>query len=101
MLDNPRWPKRIKRVHTVEFVHGYGEFEGWIFAERLTIWGELISVITSTPLAALGSVVITEDFARLETAELALLRSEGLGEPLDLLLQYILQKSITLTRTTS
>jgi hypothetical protein len=88
-------------VHTVEFVHGYGEFEGWIFAERLTIWGELISVITSTPLAALGSVVIIADFARLETAELALLRSEGLGEPLDLLLQYILQKSITLTRTTS
>jgi hypothetical protein len=101
VLDKPYWPKRIERFHTVECVHGYGEFEGWPFAERLTMWGELISVLTSLPLVALGSVIITEDFGKLEPDELELLRSEGLGDPLDLSLQYILQRSISLTRQTS
>lgn len=102
VLDKPCWPKRLSRFHTVECVHGDGEFQGWSFAERLTIWGELISVlINENMLVALGSVAITEDFGRLNTEEIALLNSEGLGDSFDLSLQYVLQTSIRLTRQTS
>ena len=86
VLDKPSWPKRLKRFHMVECVHGEREFVGWSFAERLTIFGELSSVIMASPLLAIASVVITEDFAKLDPEELRLLQSEGLGEPLDLLL---------------
>lgn len=102
VLDNPCWPKRPSRFHTVECVHANGEFQGWSFSDRLSIWGELISVlINQDMLIALGSVVITEDFRRLNAEEIVLLNSEGLGGPFDLSLQYILQTSIRLTRQTS
>jgi hypothetical protein len=101
VLDKPCWPKRPKRFHMVDCVHGDGEFVGWSFAERLAMFGELASVIMACPLAALGSVVITEDFARLEPEELELLRSEGLGESLDLSVQYIFQQSIAATKRTA
>lgn len=100
VLDKPCWRKRLTRFHTVDCVHGDGEFIGWSFAERLGMFGDLADVIMAAPLAALGSVVITEDFAKLEPEERALLRSEGLGEPLDLSVQYIFQKSIAATKAT-
>lgn len=100
VLDKPCWPKRPSRFHTVDCVHGDGEFIGWSFAERLGMFGELADVIIAAPVAALGSIVITEDFDKLESEERALLRSEGLGESLDLSVQYILQRSIAATRAT-
>jgi hypothetical protein len=100
VLDKPCWPKRLSRFHMVDCVHGDREFVGWSFAERLGMFGELASLIMAAPLAALGSIVITEDFAKLESAELALLKSEGLGESLDLSVQYIFQRSIAATRAT-
>lgn len=102
LLDDPRWPKRVKRFHTVDCVHHTGEFEGWSFAERLTMWGKLISLLTSLrTVVALGSVVVTEDFDNLTSEERELLRSEALGEPLDLSVQYIFQRCVRLTRNTS
>lgn len=101
ILNLPCWPKRLSRFHMVDCAHGEGEFVGWSFAERLAIFGDLVSVILSCRLAALGSVVITEDFEQLEPEELALLRSEGLGQPLDLSIQYIFQRSISATRETT
>ena len=101
VLDKPTWPTRVKRFHTVECVHQYGQFEKWQFADRLAIWGELIDVIVSIPIVALGSVVITEDFAKLSPEELDLLQSEELGDPLALSVQYAFRRAITLTRNTS
>lgn len=101
VLDKPTWPTRVKRFHAVECIHQYGEFENWRFADRLAIWGELIDVIIDVPMAALGSVVVIEDFAKLSPEELDLLRSEELGDPLALSVQYAFQKAITLTRNTS
>jgi hypothetical protein len=101
VLDKPCWPKRLKRFHMVDCVHGDNEFVGWSFAERLAIFGDLSSVLIASPLLALGSVVITEDFAKLEPEELQLLKSQGLGTPLDLSLQYVFQRAIKLTRQTS
>jgi hypothetical protein len=102
VLDDPRWPKRVKRFHAFECVHAVGEFDGWSLAERLTMWGKLISLLTSLrSIVALGSMVVTEDFENLTPEERELLRSEALGEPLDLSVQYIFQRSITLTRNTS
>lgn len=100
VLDKRCWQKRITRFHMYDCVHGHGEFVGWPFAERLAIFGDLVSVILASPLLALGSVVITEDFAKLKTEELTLLKSEGLGDSLDLSVQYIFQRSIALTRQT-
>ena len=85
----------------VECVHGEREFVGWSFAERLAIFGELSSVIMASPWLAIASAVITEDFAKLDPEELRLLQSEGLGEPLDLSLQYVYQSAINATRETS
>jgi hypothetical protein len=101
VLEDPTWPTKLKRFHAVECVHRLGEFKEWSFADRLAIWGELISVIVSVPVIALGSVVITEDFQRLEAEELELLRSEALGTPLDLSIQHVFQRSISLTKNTS
>jgi hypothetical protein len=101
VLDKPTWPKRLKRFHMVDCVHGYGEFVGWSFADRLAMFGELVSVIMASPLLAIGSVVITEDFAKLDDEERQLLRSEGLGEALDLSLQYVYQSAINATEETS
>jgi Protein of unknown function (DUF3800) len=101
VLDKPEWPKRLKRFHMVDCVHGDGEFIGWSFAQRLAIFGDLASVIMATPCVAVSSVVIAEDFEKLESEELDLLKSEGLGTPLDLSLQSVFQRSINLTRNTS
>ena len=101
VLDKPEWPIRLKRFHTVECVHGEGEFVGWSFAERLAIFGDLASVVMTTPCAAISSIVINEDFDKLEANELELLKSEGLGTALDLSLQSVLQRSIRITRNTS
>jgi Protein of unknown function (DUF3800) len=101
VLDKPEWPNRLKRFHMVDCVHGDGEFVGWSFAERLALLGDLTSVIMGIPCVAVSSVVIAEDFAKLEPEELDLLESEGLGTPLDLSLQSVFQRSINLTRGTS
>jgi hypothetical protein len=101
VLDKPCWPKRLKRFHMVDCVHGNGEFVSWSFAERLSMFGELASAIISTPCVGVSSAVITEDFAKLDLEEFDLLKTEGLGTSLDLSLQSVLQRSINLTRQTS
>lgn len=102
VLSDPRWPRQPKRFHAFECVHGRGECEGWSFADRLSFWGAMISAIRSNrSLVAVSSVVVAEDFERLEQEERALLRSEALGEPLDLSVRYALERSITITRNTS
>jgi hypothetical protein len=101
VLGDPSWPTRLARFHAVECVHGYGQFENWRFADRLTLWGRLIDLITSVPLAALGCAIITEDFGRLTGEEMDLLRSVGLGDALGMSVHYVLQKSASLTRNTS
>jgi hypothetical protein len=101
VLAKPCWPRQLSRFHMFDCVHGHGEFLGWSFAERLGIFGELATLIMASPLVAIGSVVITEDFAKLTADERNLLRSEGLGEPLDLSLQYVYQTALNLTRETS
>jgi Protein of unknown function (DUF3800) len=97
VLDKREWPKRLKRFHMVDCVHGQGEFIGWSFAQRLALFGDLASVIIATPLVAVSSVVIAEDFEKLTTEERDLLKSEGLGTPLDLSMQSVFQRSVDLT----
>lgn len=103
VLDEPQWPTRLKRFHMVDCVHGENEFVGWSFAERLALFGDLCSVIMAAKeeLGAISSAVMTEDFPKLESGELDLLKSEGLGTPLDITLQSIFQRCIRLTRNTS
>lgn len=101
VLDKPEWPMRLKRFHMVDCVHGEREFLGWSFAERLAVFGDLASVIMRAPLAGVSSVVVTEDFGRLDQQELDLLKLEGLGTPLDLSLQSVYQRCMRLTKQTS
>lgn len=103
VLDKSDWPCRPKRFHMVDCVHGDGEFLGWSFPQRLAIFGDLATVIIrhAANMIAIASVVMTEDFGKLPPENLLVLKSEGLGEALDLSVQYAFQKSITLTRNTS
>lgn len=98
VLDKPCWPKRPKEFHAVDCAHGSGEFTDWSFAERLAIFGDLVGVIIESDLIALGSIVIAEDLKKLRSDESELLNSQGLGTPLDLCMQYILQRSIAWTQ---
>jgi hypothetical protein len=100
VLDDPRWPTRVSEFHTVDCVHGNGEFEegGWNYAERLALYGDLTRVIVEVgerhTLLPIGAGVVTAVFGKIAKTDLALLVAEGLGTPFDLAFQLLLQQVI-------
>lgn len=100
VLDDPRWPTRLPEFHTVECVHGDGEFRqgGWNYAERLALYGDLTRVIVEVgehhALLPIGAGVVTGIFDKIAEADLDLLTAEGLGTPFDLTFQLLLQQII-------
>jgi len=101
VLNKRDWPNRPKEFHMYDCVHAVGEFEGWRFAERLALFGDLSNIVADSGLFALGSIVIVNDLERLSSEELELLNSEGLGNPIDLTMQYIIQNSLRYARERS
>jgi Protein of unknown function (DUF3800) len=98
VLDKNDWPNRLKEFHMYDCVHAEGEFKTWSFADRLAMFGELATTVTEANILALGSIVIVDDLGRLDPADLALLKSQGLGDPVDLSMQYIMQNALSYTR---
>ena len=100
VLNDPRWPTRLPEFHTVECVHGGGEFQqgGWNYAERLALYGDLTRVIVEVGerhiLLPIGAGAVTGIFNKIATADLDLLTAEGLGTPFDLTFQLLLQQII-------
>src|SRR6478736_8796153 len=60
VIHKPGWPSVIKAFHNVDCVAGDGEFRGWSYAQRLAMLGDLVSVIISLPLMAIGAAVIVD-----------------------------------------
>jgi hypothetical protein len=98
VLNKPHWPSRPSEFHMYDCVHARGELDGWTFAERLALFGDLATIVAESNLHALGSIVIVDDLARLAHDEMELLQSERLGTPIDLTLQYILQNALRYTK---
>jgi hypothetical protein len=97
VLGKKDWRRRPTEFHMYDCVHGFGDFFDWSFPERLALFGDLATVVTQSNILAIGSIVIVDDLMRLDTDESALLQSQALGTPLDLSLQYILQRVIKKT----
>lgn len=91
VLDDPRWPTRLAEFHTVDCVHGDGEFQqgGWNYAERLALYGDLTRVIVEVgerrTLLPIGAGVVTAVFSKIAKTDLDRLAAEGLGTPFGLL----------------
>ena len=95
VLDNPRWPSRLSEFHTYDCVHGVKEFESWLYAERLRLYGELLGVIHDSKVLALGSSVVIEHLNALPLDDISLLKSQWIGAPTDLAFQLTLQYATT------
>jgi Protein of unknown function (DUF3800) len=93
VLQNQKWPSRLKRFHAFDCAFGFGEFEGWGFAERLAIWGEFVDVILNARLIAVGSILVREHFDALEEAVKA-----RMGQPYHLPVEHCIQVSILISR---
>jgi len=100
VLDDPRWPTRLSEFHTVDCVHGVGEFQraAWSYAERLALYGSLTRLIVEVGerhiLLPIGAGVVAGIFDEIAKADLDLREVEGLGTPFDLTFQLLLQQII-------
>jgi hypothetical protein len=91
VLSDPRLPCKPKRFHAYDCVHGFGEFEGWGFAHRLGLWGDLVGVLISSDLLGVGSALICEHFYALDEATKARLRNPY-HLPVECCIQHVLVK---------
>jgi hypothetical protein len=102
VLEKPTWPSRLSRFHMVDCSHCEGEFfEGrWRFAERLSLYGELVEVITSSDIRPVSASVVTNCFEQIPKEDLALLQQpeNRIGTPLDMVFHMITQQIIKCVR---
>jgi hypothetical protein len=99
VLDKPEWPSRIRKFHTYDCVNQIEEFKDWRYAERLGLFGDLVTVITESPnIVAIGSSNIIDHFQSLPAADFELLKSEHVGTPAEIVCQHLFQRIISNTR---
>lgn len=98
VLDKREWPNRLREFHMVDCVHGWNEFAGWSYAERLALFGDLTSVVYEANVMAIGSMIVVDAFEKLPSQYKVLMAKGGLTGPMDFCFQYLLQASITATR---
>ena len=98
VLHRKCWRNRLSEFHVCDCVYGSNEFEGWSYADRLTLCGLLSDVLAESSLLALGSVVVIADLALLSREDLQLLNGQRQGRPIDLALTYVLQQSMVKVR---
>jgi len=98
VLDKKDWPNRPREFHCYDCVHATKEFDGWSFAQRLAIFGDLATVICESNVMALGSLIVVEAFEKLPSHYKILMAQGGLNGPMDFCFQYLLQAAITATR---
>ena len=91
VIFNPALPSPITRFHAVDCVNKAGEFKDWPFADRLALWGDLVDILISSDLIAVGSVLICEPFYRLSEAMQKRLRNPY-HLPVEMCIQSALSK---------
>jgi hypothetical protein len=97
VLDKSDWPNRPPEFHMYECVHGLGAFTGWNLAERLAIYGDMVTLLCDTNLIGLGSVILVGAFNDQSDDHKRLLALGGLSEPIDLVFQHLIQIAISAT----
>lgn len=97
VLDKRDWPNRPSEFHMYDCVRGIGTFSGWSFAERLAIYGDMVSLLCDTNLVALGSAIVVEAFENLSDEYRRFLAEGGLSLPIDFIFQHVLQIAIDAT----
>lgn len=98
ILNDPKYPTRLPEFHMAECVHPQKEMVTgrWKFADRLTLYGSLCDLLTSSQVRPIGASVITESFQQISAEDLALLSQDNvsLGTPLDVCFHMIVQQII-------
>lgn len=101
VIHKPEWPSIIRAFHTVDCVAGGGEFRGWTYPQRLAIYGDLVNVIISSPLQAIGAAVIVDAFDAISIEDRELFKKDKSATPLEfvfhLLMQQIIRKGAELS----
>jgi Protein of unknown function (DUF3800) len=95
VLNKPEWRNRPNEFHTYDCVHGYRDFAGWSFAERIAIMGDLQNVCIESDLLVMGSIIIPSDLRVFSSWQREIMAEGGLEGPLDYVFQYIIQTAIT------
>ena len=100
VLSKQEWPSVIKAFHTFDCVDGVKEFLGWSYAQRLAMLGDLVNVIVSLPIMAIGAAVIVRDFNALSLEDRELFKKDKKATPLEFIfhlqMQQIIHKGVEL-----
>jgi hypothetical protein len=75
IIQNPKYPTRLRCFHATECVNGEDEVKNWTFADRLGLWGELVDLLIDSSLVGVGTVMNCEHYNRLDDAMKARLHS--------------------------
>src|ERR1019366_2305906 len=77
-------PSKVKAFHGYDCVHQDGEFRPWSYAECLALFGDLVNVILEFDIRVIGAAVVPSHMAALSPENADMLKSEKMGEPLEL-----------------
>jgi uncharacterized protein DUF3800 len=94
VLHKPEWPSIIKAFHTADCVAGDGKFRGWSYAQRLAMLGDLVNVIVSLPVMAIGAAVIVGDYNALSAADREPFEKDKSATPLEFVFHLQMQQII-------
>jgi len=94
ILNKSEWPAVIKAFHAVDCVNGHGEFRGWTYSQRLAMFGDLVNVIVSSPLLAIGAAVIVQSFEALTVQDRELFKKDKKATPLEFVFHLQMQQII-------
>jgi hypothetical protein len=94
VFRKPEWPSIIKAFHTFDCVDGVKEFLGWSYAQRLAMLGDLVNVIVSLPIMAIGAAVIVDDFNALSVEDREPFEKDKSGTPLEFVFHLQMQQII-------
>lgn len=83
VLGKPEWPNRPREVHCYDCVHEVKEFDGWSFAQRLAVFGDLANVICESNVMAIGSLIVVDAFEKLPSHYKVSMAQGGLSGPMD------------------
>jgi hypothetical protein len=89
ILDDPKYPYRVRRFHAVSCVSGNDEFAGWNYSSRLMIWAELMDALIESGLMAVGVALLMEDVTRLSDEV-----RRGLGNIKHLMFDHAIQTCV-------
>jgi hypothetical protein len=75
-------------------LHGTGAYQSWDILRRHALLAELSATLTRSTLVPVGAFVVREHFSRLSSPDHAVLTTEGVDSPLDLIFYDLIERTI-------